>query len=557
MSGDEPGIPALDKVEKRTIFSASIEYDMQTKPQKIDPYKIIEIIALRRWILIIPFCLVMVVGIGLSLTLPKQYMARTLILVVPQRVPTNFVQSIVSSDINTRINTISQQIMSRTNIEKIISEYSLYSDDDSENMFFEDKLQDMRKRIGVDVTRASRGAQAFAISFSGAEPEKVANIANKLASYFIDENLKVREAQAMGTSNFLDDELNIMRVRLENVEQKLKTYRIKHMGELPEQLDSNLRILDRLQENSGQVNESIRSAKLRLQVLSGQAPRIVSQVYSEGARQRLDQTVDQLGILTAELEELESKYTALHPDVIRLKGKIDKLKKKAAGKPTQPPNTGGTAGARPVDQDLEQAQQHEITGLKSEIKRLEEQKREIEARVSEYQKRVEATPHREQELMSLRRDYQNIQDAYNGLLNRKLESELAVNMEKKQKGERFRIVDIAKKPEKPTSPNMRKLFLLTVAAGLGIGGGIIFLLENLNASFKSADSIETQLGLPVIATLPELVSPRAKLFRKLDLACSAIGLVVCMGLFLLMAALSFVGEKEIMEAVMRIRTLSL
>jgi polysaccharide chain length determinant protein (PEP-CTERM system associated) len=524
---------------------------MPTESKSITPGQVIEIIISRRWVLIIPFCLAMVVGIGLSLTLPKKYMARTLILVEPQRVPEEYVQALVSSDINTRISTISQQIMSRTNIEKIISKYKLYSDPKHADMFLEDKVSNMRRRINVDVTRASRsGADSFSISFEGTVPEKVAEIANTLARYFIDENLKVREAQAMGTSNFLDDELTIMRVRLESVEQTLKDYRISHMGGLPEQLDSNLRILDRLQEQVSQIRESIRGAKLRLQVLRVQLVQNGRPQISTADGGPLSEA-EQLERHRVELEELESKYTPLHPDVIKLKGKIARFEEKLGKPTTDSPEGAPQSQTAPAAGAFSQLSMLEINGLKGEISRLLDKQKEIEEQVVIYKKRVEATPHREQELMSLNRDYQNIQELYNSLLNRKLESEIAVNMEKKQKGEQFRIVDIAKTPQKPTSPDMKKLFLVVVAAGLGIGGGLIFLLEYLNTSFKSVDAIETHLGLPVIVTLPEVISPKHKFFRRVNLVLSTGGVLVAGCLFSVFAALNFVGKQKVMAIVMR------
>ena len=119
---------------------------------------------------------------------------------------------------------------------------------------------------------------------------------------------------------------------------------------------------------------------------------------------------------------------------------------------------------------------------------------ELKQQLKEYQQRVERTPKREQELMTLKRDYENTQESYNSLLNRKLEAEIAVNMEKKQKGEQFRIIDRAALPRKPVSPDMRKLFLLSMAAGLGLGGGLIFLLDFLNPSLKQPKDYQIRAG---------------------------------------------------------------
>jgi uncharacterized protein involved in exopolysaccharide biosynthesis len=206
---------------------------------KLDYY--INLIIKRRWLMIIPFCLALIVGIYLALTLPKIYEASTLILVEPQSVPSNLVREIVSTDIDSRITTIQQQILSRTNLEKIIARFKLFSKPGSEDMFMEYKVASIRQRIAVNVSRSKRGPNTFSVSFEDSNPETAMKIANGLATLFIDENLKIREAQALGTSDFLQDELQTMRTRLVAVEEKLRTYRERHRGELPEQLDGNQR----------------------------------------------------------------------------------------------------------------------------------------------------------------------------------------------------------------------------------------------------------------------------------------------------------------------------
>jgi len=293
---------------------------------KIDQY--LEIVLRRRWLIIIPFCLSMMAGIYLALTLPKYYSAETLILVQPQRVPSSYVRSIVSTDLDSRLSTLSQQIMSRTNLENIINEFELFHGPDFENMFMEDKVSSMRKRIKVKLTRARRGADAFSISFKGKDPEKVMKVANALATYFIDENLKVREAQAIGTSDFLQDELAVMRGKLEDVEKALREYRKKYMGELPEQLDSNLRILDRLQENLSEKQQSLREARASLAELLKMRQQ-TQVIQTPDGMVHVETPVSSLDQLKKRLADLENRYTDLHPDVIRLKNRIAGLEAKA------------------------------------------------------------------------------------------------------------------------------------------------------------------------------------------------------------------------------------
>ena len=543
---------------------------MQKKTDAIKPEHIIEIALKRRWYIIIPFCLSMLTGIYLAVTLPRLYEAKTLIFVQPQRVPTDFVRSIISVDIDSRIRTISQQILSRTNLEKIIENFNLFSEPKLTSMFMEDKVGDLRKRIRIDVTKARQArrkdADAFSISFKGQDPEKVMKIANALATYFIDENLKVREAQAVGTSDFLKDELGSMRNRLVALEESLRKYRVTYMGELPEQLETNLRILDRLQDRLNTKQESLRSAKSALVVLEKQisdAQELYRGVTSlESGKIVEHEMSDQakLNLLKKERSDLLARYTDRHPDIIRQKKIIDDLEAKIQNENQEaaqelPP---GQANNKETFKETSIiADKYTSTLMKqrleiiNEIKIIQTDIAKLTQRSHMHQKRVENTPKREQELLSLKRDYQNIKDTYDSLLSRKLEAELAVNMEKKQKGEQFRIIDPARLPKKPVSPDMKKLFLMTLAAGLGIGCVLVFLLEYLNTSFNRFEEIEPFLGIPVLATIPSIINPRNVKKRKISMALSIISIMFSFVLLAGFAFLTFNGVDQTKELLNR------
>ncbi len=514
----------------------------------IKPDEIIEIIIRRRWYIIIPLCLAMIAGIYLAITLPKVYSAKTMILVEPQRVPQSYVQSLITTDTSARINTLSQQIQSRTNLEKIIKDFNLFKEPQYNNVFMEDKVANLRNRITIEVTRARRrGADSFSITFKGKDPKKVVQVANGLASYFIDENLKVRESQAIGTSDFLDDELSNMRVRLEEVEEYLKIYRKKFMGELPEQLETNLRILDRLQEQLGQRQESLRDAKNRLEQIKGQNTRL-QQLVSGGESGVLSGEAEGAGLerLKSQLEELQNRYTERHPDVIRLK-KLIKENEIKLKQQTKLKSQDLMPGPESNNFRLTAENKRRLIETTLEINNLIAEITDLQKQINIYQKRVENTPKREQELLSLRRDYQNIQASYSSLLNRKLEAEIAVNMERKQKGEQFRIIDTARMPQKPIKPDMQKLFILTIGTGFGTGFGIIFLLEYFINSFKKPEEIESAFEIPVIGTIPRIYHPIDRFWQKVNLTGTVFSLIISFMLFSGFALLTFKGVDKTLE----------
>lgn len=475
----------------------------------------LSIISRRRWYLIAPFCLVMLVGMTLAMKMPKLYEASTLIFVQPQRVPEKIVTPVVDKDVENRINTLSQQIMSRSNLERVIDKFNLFADPKSSGMLVEDKLAILRKRIKVEVgrTRSSKDTDSFSIIYQDHDPQTTMKVANGLATFFIDENLKVREGMALGTSDFLDSELEVMRKRLEEQEQLLKKFREKNMGELPEQLDSNLKILERLNQQLAQKEESLRSARVSLAAIESemaikQSALAVAPLPSASTltgRENEDQM--SLEQLEAKLAGLQSSYTDQHPDVVRLKAKIKKLEKQQAGpRPGSGPATGDAASSARLfssaQLNAEAVRQRTVSvgainTLEADISRLNQE-------IREYQRRVEAAPKREQELLSIKRDYDNIRTSYSSLLNRKLEADIAVNMERKQKGEQFQIVDVARLPEKPVSPDYRKLFLITVVAGLGLGAALVFIIEIADTSVRRLDRLEEEIGLPVLTTIPRI-----------------------------------------------------
>jgi len=464
------------------------------------------------------------------------------------------VQSIVTTDIESRISTISQQILSRSNLEAIIQKFGLFSDPKYSGMFLEDMVAMARERIEVKVNRADRRseADAFSISFKGSDPETVQRVTNELAGSFINENLKTREAQAVGTSDFLADELQLMQKRLVETEEKLREYRRTYMGELPEQLDANLRALERLQLQLSERQKTLREEKARLITIESQIEinkKYLTDNQSPVISEQGD--VSSLEQLKGQLANLKSNYTDQHPDVIKLQARIAELEAqyKSGGlssPQTSTVNASADPATRMISRTMEELirQRGEAIG---EIKNIDIDVANLVSQMKQYQERVEKTPKREQELLSLNRDYENIQESYKSLLNRKLEAEIAVNMEKKQKGEQFRIVDRASLPQKPVSPDMRKLILLCVAGGIGVGAGLIFLLEFFNTSLKNSKDYESELGLVVLTTIPRLYSTRDKILGRVNQVLTIFSIIVAAALTAGFAVLVIKGVNPVLE----------
>ena len=496
------------------------------KSYTMDEY--IEILRRRVWYVIIPFILI-VLGASVYVTFaPRQYKASTLVLVSPQRVPEAFVQATVTSKVEERLQSIAQEVMSRTRLEAIIGEFRLY-EKEKKHLSREEVVELMKKNIKVELPTKKEEKGYFTISYISNDPAIATTVANRLASLFIEENLKIREQQAVGTTEFLANELQMSKEKLDQMETAVADYKRRFMGQLPEQRETNIKILEQLQNQYQRVGESLRAAQDRKLFIQkqmtdlempittppGMAPK--SPVQQElaaksppkpAAKEPADADDEtsatyetQKEALTRNLEDLRSKYTENHPDVLVAKKKLAELEKKKNTDAFKKEKVKEVAVKKdPRFREL----QNQLTMTDLEIKRFQQEERSIAEQIGKYRGRIEQTPAREQDMASLMRQYQSIKDTYEKLSKKSQDAQQAENLEKRQKGEQFRVIDPARTPEKPFSPDILKILLISLGAGLGCGLALAYLREQMDRSFHDPGDVETALGLRVLATIPHI-----------------------------------------------------
>jgi polysaccharide chain length determinant protein (PEP-CTERM system associated) len=499
-------------------------------PKPLDIRDYIQIALRRKWYIIIPLICGMVISYGYYKYLPKVYRASTLILVQPQRVPEEYVRATITDSVVNRLNTIGQEILSRTRLEKVIQEFNLYPDLRNKAPM-EEIVERIRKAIEVKVQdnpRNERARNSFSISYEGTEPKTVMMVTNKLASMFIEENLKVRESQAEGTSEFLIKEVSAMEEQLKKKEHDIRNFKERNMGQLPQQLDANLRILERLQQQLQTTSENMRATEDRSVLLQNQIEMLKKRetaAITRGPRGELvasadlsseslpqDPLVTQLNALKRDLANAQSKYTESHPDVIDLKKKIAALEPQLEGKiKARQESIKEENLLAPIAPILDPATQRllaQYTGqfneAQLEVRRLREEIKGLKQQIAFYERRIEETPRREQELTLLARDYDLLKANYQSLLDKKIQAQMAENLERKQQGEQFKILDLARIPEKPIKPDRNRILLIGVMMGLMAGLGLTWFRESMDRSFHSVSDLEVYLGIPVIATVPNL-----------------------------------------------------
>jgi polysaccharide chain length determinant protein (PEP-CTERM system associated) len=481
----------------------------------LDEY--LEILRRRMWYIIIPFVLVMAGASIYAIIAPREYKASTLVLVSPQSVPEDFVHATVTSRVEERLQSIAQEVMSRTRLETIMTEFRLY-EKERKNLSKEEVVELMRKNIQVELPTKKDERGSFAISFINDNPNTAMAVANRLSSLFIEENLKIREQQASGTTEFLTNELAASKAKLDQMEASVTQYKRRFMGGLPEQRDTNLKILDQMQNQNQRISESIRAAEDRklfiqkqltdmdmpasMPVAAGSGKDSQSSIKPSLTQKDAGSAVaaDTGGTyetkkdkLKRELEDLRTKYTDNHPDVLAMKKKLADLEK---NKYTYDNDIKSDPRYKELKNQLM------ITSL--EIKRLHDESASVSAQINKYMGRVEQTPAREQDMAAMLREYESTKVAYETLMKKSQGAEQAENLEKRQKGEQFKIIDPARVPEEPFSPNIPKILLISLFAGLAGGMALAFIREQMDRSFHDAADVELSLGIKVLATIPKI-----------------------------------------------------
>jgi len=497
-------------------------------PETNNPEKLLsihdylEIVFRRKWHIIFPLVFSVLISFGVYKYLPKAYRATTLILVQAQSIPENFVRSTITDSVVNRLNTISQEILSRTRLEKVIQEFNLYADLQNK-VPMEVVIEKMRKGIEVKVQeeRNERRQNSFTISFEGGEPRTVMMVTNKLASLFIDENLKLRELQAEETSDFMSKELLKTEDQLKRKEQDVRAFRERNMGQLPQQIEANLRILEQLQQQLRMASEKIRAAEDRSMIFQGQIEQmkrlerrkdsVSSQEDPIGERFSEDPLVNQWYLLQRELAIAQTKLKETHPDMIDLKKKIAALESQLEGRSNAHREGEGTVARNlpppalhPGNERLYAQFKEQYSSSLLEAKRLKEEEKSLKEQMSLYQRRIEETPKREQELVLLTRDYDQLKSSYQSLLDKKMQAQMAENLERRQKGMQFKILDPAVLPEKPVKPDRNKILLIGAFIGLVMGLGLTWFRESSDQSFRTVADLEDYLAIPVLARVPNL-----------------------------------------------------
>jgi len=462
----------------------------------------------RRWVLITALTLVGgPLAYGVSRLLPNRYTSQTLVLIEQPTVPSDFVKPVISTEINERLASMQEEILSRTRLEPIIRQFGLYPGD-MNRVPVEELVSRLQKSIQVTPVQPmaetqSQALPGFHIIVTLDNPRTAQEVCAAVTSMFIEENLRLRQQRSEDTTQFLAQQLVDAKAKLDAQDAKLAEFKSAHLGSQPDEEQGNLNLLMGLTSQldaatqalaRAQQDKSFAESMLAQQVAAWQAAQTGSNPETMDA---------QLAVLQTQLANLQARYTDDYPDVVKTKSEIGALQKKIADSDNSP--KAGGAGkpktAEPAQIAQLRAQVHTTDQVIAE-KTKEQEK--IQQAIKVYQDRVQSSPAVEQQYKELTRDYQTALEFYNDLLKKRDQSAMAADLERHQEGENFSILDPANLPDKPSFPNRPMFALGGLAAGFGLGLAIAFFLESRDSSFRTERDVELALRLPVLAMVPAI-----------------------------------------------------
>ncbi len=459
----------------------------------------------RRWPWIAgSFVVLAAAALIVVMQMPRSYTSVATLQAVSEPAADAYVRTAPQAKLSDRLQSIGRTTLTRPRLEGIITDLDLYPD-----MRARVPMEYAVERMRSEIVFKSTDKDLFNLGFVSQDPELALAVASRLTSLFLEQNAKDREQQAEATTHFLDAQLSGVRKTLDEQEAKLEAYKSEHSGELPSQLSMNVQELNNSQNNLRSLVDTIardqeQKLLLQRQLEAAQSlPDPMLPVAGLDGTGALAAGADPLEAARAQLKSLELRLTPEHPDVQRAKRLVAKLEQQGSGAAS---GSGGTAASV-----SSKRREFQVKDLRAQIDTIDrrigsnqEQVRQLRARIDTYARRVDAAPLRESELATLSRDHDDTKKLYSSLLVKRQEAGMAANLEQKEIGDRFRVIEAARLPEMPSSKSRRSQFLLGLLAALGLSVGLGVFIEYRDSSIRTESDITATLGLPVLAMIPDL-----------------------------------------------------
>ncbi len=479
----------------------------------------------KKWILLLTLGISLCIAV-VALRLPNGYRAETTILVNPQKVNESYVSTSVSGSIADRLSTIRQEVMSPTQLGQLVEELKLYPNLRGK-VSPQGLVARMQNSTTIEVVDAGgQRLSTFRITFSDLDPRQAAFVANRIASLFIERNLKARQLQFTGTSQFLESELQETKRQLEEKEHVLQDIKSRYIMDLPESKQFHLEAMNALRDqlrNSQDRVDRDRQTKAYVQSMAGlSAPTIDLDQQSLTSKSPYQSQVQKLEM---QLKDLQVRYGPNYPDVRKLRSEVNQLKAKAEAEKVQTaiPDSPPSVPKRQIHNPVVEA---EVNKLDQDIEEQTKTQADLQNQIQYHVGKLQRVPIFEQQIAGLMRDYDSLKNHYNQLQEKKLAAQMAGELETYQAGERFEVIDKAVPPETPSGPRRGLMIIGGIFMGILCGLSVAFVIEISDESVRHEREAAQIFSKPVLAGIPKITSHRERMLGHWRMASLTAGTAI-------------------------------
>jgi polysaccharide chain length determinant protein (PEP-CTERM system associated) len=523
--------------------------------------RVVEIFRRRALLAVAVFATVIAAAISFALYLPDLYRATALVL-VERPISESIIKTPVSGELESRLYVIKQEILSRDRLYELIERFNLYPEM-RQRTGIADVLTQARNDIivqpaGPEQVTGRTKTVSFTLSYTGDTREKVADVTNAVAAFYVQQNERMRSEEAIRTSEFLRGQLTDAKAALDKHEAALRDYTTRYTGQLPEQVGVNLATLERLNTQLRLNGEQqIRIIEQRDKLLDGLRDTSVIARATAGGDDVSPEAIERLKKIDEQkvkLSQAVTQFTERHPDVVRLREQLAAMEREheqaqAAEKRQRDEAEAAARAAAAQDPSapVPQLRRRTMEALDAELVKLREEEAGIRSAIGGFEQRLESSPQRMQEYQSITRDWSASKDLYDSLMKRYDEAQLTESMETGRAGERFRVLEPALPPEGPAAPNRMRLLIMGLLLAFFAAAGAVLAREQFDTAFHSVDEIREFTAVPVLVSIPPIGPMPAG--RRVRAALATVSALVLIALVASSAAYLASGNDQLVRMI--------
>jgi len=529
----------------------------------------LDILRRRKILAAAAFGTVLAAAVSFAVYLPDLYQASALVL-VERPINESIIRPAVAGELESRLHVIKQEILSRDRLTALVNRFQLYPSL-RRRMGIEDILAQTRNDISVEAEGPEQVSGrtktvSFRLTYTGDSRQSVADVTNAIAAFYIEQNDRMRSNEATQTTDFLKAQLNEAKQALDHQEALLRQFTSAHTGELPQQMGLNLATLDRMNTQLRLIGEQqLRVIEQRERMMEGMpqtagASTVARVAADPDASPEMVERLQKIEKAKQELTALEGKFSARHPDVVRLREQLASLEKEAAEadaalqqKKQAEEQAAAAKAASATAAEASESQRETpfrrrtIETLDAELAKLRTDEATMRASITGFEQRLASTPERQQEYSLITRDWTAAKDVYDSLLKRYDEAQLNQSVETDRQGERFRVLESAIPPEGPSAPNRMRLMIMGFLLALAAAVAAVLAVEQFDTSFHSIDELREFTAVPVLVAIPPIGPAPTR--QRVRMAFAAVSTVAAIALIATFSAYFASGNEQLVRII--------